>query len=477
MTVKEMHSLIKSKGIQMLDLHFCDLRGVWQHATIPAVEFGDSFVQKGIGFDGSSIKGFQQIHESDMILLPDIQTARLDPFTQAPTLNIIANVYDPTNGVYFPKDPRAIAKKAEDYLKKTNIADTSYWGPELEFFLFDHTSYDISPHKNGYEIDSYEAHWNSNINEVPNNNITIRPKEGYFPATPQDTLQDIRTEMATTLAGWGIRVEMHHHEVAAPGQCEIDMRYDSLLKMADNVMAYKYIVKNVAKKHNKVANFMPKPLFGDNGSGMHTHQSLWKGKKNLFYDKKGYAELSQNALFYIGGLLTHINSLLAFCAPTTNSYRRLVPHYEAPVNVAFSQRNRSAAVRIPMYFSGPENSASKRVEFRPPDVAANPYLAFAAMLMAGLDGIKNKIDPTASGFGPIDKNTYDLPENEARKIKSVPGSLTEVLDALEKDHAFLLQGDVFTPDLISTWIGLKREEAKEVAIRPTPYEFYLYSDM
>lgn len=477
MTFREIKTTIKSKGIKIIDLKFVDIRGVWQHASIPVSEFDESSITRGIGFDGSSIKGFQQIHESDMVLLPDITTAHLDPFTEIPTLTVICDVFDPLKKEYFSRDPRNLAKKAENYLKKSGIADKSYWGPEAEFFLFSSLSYNIEPYHNSYQLDSREAHWNAGKNGEPNTHITIRPKEGYYPVPPQDTLQDIRSEMVLTLESWDIPVEMQHHEVAAPGQAEIDMRFDTLTKMADNVMSYKYIVKNTAKKHEMVAIFMPKPVFGDNGSGMHVHQSLWKGSNNLFYDEKGYAELSKTALYYIGGLLTHIDALLAFCAPTTNSYRRLVPHYEAPVNVAFSKRNRSAAVRIPMYFSGPKNAKSKRIEFRPPDVAANPYLAFAAMLMAGIDGIKNKIDPIKAGFGPLDKNIYELAPEEAKKVRSVPGSLFEVIRALEKDHKFLLEAGVFTEDILDTWINLKRGEAQEVSIRPTPYEFYLYADM
>lgn len=476
-TTKEVISFIKKENIEIVDLKFVDLRGVWQHASIPGSLVDDSFFEKGIGFDGSSIKGFQQIHESDMILMPDPQTYCLDPFCQVKTLSIICNVYDPEKREFFTRDPRFIAQKAEKFLKKSRIGSDSYWGPELEFFLFDNFSFDINPYSSGYNLGSSEVGTYRSFEDNRNTLIPIRPKEGYFPVSPQDTLQDIRSEMVGILRKWGIQVEMHHHEVAASGQCEIDMRYASLLEMADNVMKYKYIVKNTAFNHSKIAIFMPKPVFGDNGSGMHTHQSIWKNGKNIFYERKGYAELSETALYYIGGLLTHIDSLLAFCAPTTNSYRRLVPHYEAPVNVAFSKRNRSAAVRIPMYFSGPENSNSKRIEFRPPDVSSNPYLAFSAMLMAGIDGIKRKIDPKKKGFGPIDKNTYELPQNEASRIKSVPGSLTETLDALEKDHAFLLDGGVFTKDLIETWVGMKRIEIQEIALRPVPYEFYLYSDL
>lgn len=477
MTFRDIKALKKSKGIKIVDLKFVDPRGVWQHASIPAGEFDEPTVTRGIGFDGSSIKGFQEIHESDMVLMPDMETVYIDPFLSIPTLTVICAVYDPEKKQMFTRDPRTIAKKAENYLKKSGFATETFWGPEAEFFLLNHLSYDNQPYKSGYELDSGEAPWNSGKNDLNNTQVTIRPKEGYFPVPPQDTLQDIRSEMVTTMESWDVTIEMQHHEVAAPGQCEIDMRFDTLTRMADKVMIYKYVVKNVAKKHGLVALFMPKPVFGDNGSGMHTHQSLWKNGKNLFYDQGGYAELSKMALYYIGGLLTHIDALLAFCAPTTNSYRRLVPHYEAPVNVAFSKRNRSAAVRIPMYFSGPKNAKAKRIEFRPPDTAANPYLAFSALLMAGLDGIKNKIDPVKAGFGPLDKNIYELASEDAKRVRSVPGSLTETLNALEKDHKFLLEGGVFTPDVIDMWVSMKRVEQAEVAIRPTPYEFYLYADM
>lgn len=475
MTVKEVVLYIKKHDVKIVDLLFVDLRGVWQHASVPVAAFDESAIEEGIGFDGSSIKGFAEIEKSDMLLLPDVGTAVRDPFTAFPTLSVICSVFDPMSRKPFSRDPRRVAAAAEMYLKTTGIASESFWGPEAEFFLFRSLSYENNPYSTGYKLDSSEAWWNSGGNSSPN--ITIRPKEGYFPVLPQDTFADIRNEMVITLESLGIPVEMHHHEVAAPGQCEIDMHYNSLLEMADATMRYKYVVKNVAKKYGLIANFMPKPVFGDNGSGMHTHQSLWKGSKNLFYDEGGYGEVSKLALYYIGGLLTHIDALLAFCAPTTNSYRRLVPHYEAPVNVAFSKGNRSAAIRIPMFFSGPKHASSKRIEFRPPDVAANPYFVFSALLMAGLDGIKKKIDPVASGFGPLDKNTYELPPEEAKKVRSVPGSLPEVLHALKKDHQFLLEGGVFTEDLIDTWIAMKEKEAQEVAIHPTPYEFYLYADL
>jgi glutamine synthetase len=476
-TPADVLALVKERGITMVDLRFVDLPGIWQHATIPASVLDLNTFKDGVGFDGSSIRGFQTIHESDMLLIPDPATARIDPFTKEPTLVMICNVRDPLTGEAYSRDPRYIAQKAEAYLRSTGIADVSLWGPEIEFFLFTSISYYIDQEKSGYAVDSVEAMWNSGQNGQANLGYKIRPKEGYFPVPPSDTLQDIRSEITQMLVSWDIPVEMHHHEVAAAGQCEIDMRFDSLVRMADNAMVYKYMAKNVARRHNMVATFMPKPLFGDNGSGMHVHQSLWLGERPLFYDSKGYAELSQTALYYIGGLLTHVNSLLALTSPTTNSYKRLVPHYEAPVNVAFSRRNRSAAIRIPMYQVGPAGAKTKRIEFRCPDPSANPYLAFAAMLMAGLDGIQRKIDPVAAGFGPLDVNIYDLSPDEAAKVRSVPGSLTEVLNALEQDHDYLLAGGVFTRDLLETWVEIKRNEVDQVNIRPHPYEFYLYSDI
>jgi glutamine synthetase len=469
---------IKRSGAKIVDFKFIDIPGMWQHTSVPAdVVDADTFVH-GIGFDGSSIRGFQEIQESDMVLLPDPGSARVDSFCAIPTVSFVCDVFDPREQALYGRDPRGVAKRAEAHLKKSGVGDTAYFGPELEFYIFDHVSYDIQPYMMGYALDSEEAHWNSGANESANLGYTLRPKEGYFPVQPSDKHMDIRSEMVLGLKAWGVPVEMHHHEVATGGQTEIDIRYNSLVQQCDNVMIYKYVTRNVARRHGKTVTFMPKPLFGDNGSGMHVHQSLWKAGANLFYDEKGYAELSKLGHYYIGGLLTHIDALLAFCAPTTNSYKRLVPHYEAPVNVAFSKGNRSAAVRIPIFFKGPRFSKSKRIEFRPPDPAANPYLAFAAMLMAGLDGIKRKIDPTKAGFGPLDKNIYDLPASEARRIKSVPGSLDATLAALEKDHAFLLDGGVFSEDLIDTWIAYKRErEVQEVRIRPHPYEFYLYYDL
>jgi glutamine synthetase len=469
---------IKRKGAKIVDFKFIDMPGMWQHTSVPIEAVDESAFVDGIGFDGSSIRGFQAIQESDMVLLPDPRTARMDSFCAVPTASFICDIFDPREQALYPRDPRGVARRAAAHLKKSGVADVSYFGPELEFFIFDHLSYDVLPYMMGYAIDSEEAHWNSGDTESRNGAYTLRPKEGYYPVAPSDKHMDVRSEMVLTLQEWGVPVEMHHHEVATAGQTEIDIRYNDLVSQADNVMIYKYVTRNVARKYGKVVTFMPKPLFGDNGSGMHVHQSLWKGKTNLFYDKTGYAELSKTALHYIGGLLTHIDALLAFCAPTTNSYKRLVPHYEAPVNVAFSKGNRSAAIRIPIFFKGPAFAKAKRIEFRPPDCTSNPYLAFSALLMAGLDGIKRKIDPVKAGFGPLDKNIYELPAAEARRIKSVPGSLEESLDALEKDHKFLLDGDVFSEDLIDNWIGYKRDvEIQQVKLRPHPYEFYLYHDL
>jgi glutamine synthetase len=471
----EVLRFIADEDVEFVDVRFCDLPGVMQHFTVPGEYFNADVIEEGLAFDGSSVRGFQSIHESDMILKPDVETANIDSFLNVPTLSLICDVFDPVAGTLYAKDPRNIARRAEAYLQKTGIADTAYFGPEAEFFILDNVIYENGQNRAGYEIDSAEGHWNSAKADGTNLGYTLRPKEGYYPVSPSDTMTDLRSEMALTLKDWGIDVEMQHHEVGTGGQAEIDIRFDSLIKTADNLMTYKYIIKNVAKAHGKTATFMPKPLFGDNGSGMHVHQSLWKGGKPLFYDAKGYAECSQTMLYYIGGLLTHIDSLLAFCAPTTNSYKRLVPHYEAPVNVAFSARNRSAAIRIPMFFQG--NPKAKRLEFRPPDPTANPYLAFSALLCAGIDGIKKKIDPAKAGFGPLDTNIYDLDPEAAKNIRSVPGSLRESLSALKNDHAYLTEGGVFTEEFIAEWIDYKVErELKPVEIRPHPYEFYLYFD-
>jgi len=406
-----------------------------------------------------------------MILIPDPKTAVMDPFCDIPTLSLICNVKDPVTGDHYSRDPRYVAQKAEKHLKETGLADTSYWGPEAEFFIFDDVRYDENHHSSFYTIDSVEGDWNTGRVENPNLGYKPRYKEGYFPVSPTDSYQNLRNEMVMKLMEAGIPIETQHHEVASGGQAEIDMKYDTLVKQADLLMVYKYIIKNVAKAHNKTVTFMPKPIFQDNGSGMHVHQSLWKGGKPLFYDEKGYAGLSQMGIYYIGGLLAHASSLMGLCAPTTNSYKRLVPGYEAPVNMIYSQRNRSAACRIPMYSKSP---ASKRIEFRSPDASCNPYLAFSAMLLAGLDGIQKKIMPPA----PCDKNLYEMPPEELKKIKSVPGSLAEALNALESDHDYLLKGNVFTKDVIETWIDYKRKkEVDPVRLRPTPYEFYLYYDI
>ncbi len=475
-TPKEVMAFAQAQGVKVIDLRFTDVPGISQHASIPASQFKEKAFAEGIGFDGSSIRGFQAIQESDMLLMPDPNTAFIDPFLEVPTLAIICNVHDPETRLPYSRDPRYVAEKAEAHLRASGVADSSYWGPEIEFFLFDHVAYDVLPNRMGYTIDSREAVWNTGSNAERNLGYKIRPKEGYFPTPPSDTFQDVRSEAALILEQIGVAVEMHHHEVATAGQGEIDLERDHLVRMADKVMLYKYVLRNVAKRRGLTVTFMPKPLFGDNGNGMHTHQSLWQNGQNLFYAEDGYAELSKTALHYAAGLLTHVDAVLALTSPTTNSYRRLVPHYEAPVNIAFSKRNRSACVRIPMYFSGPGAAASKRVEFRPPDPSCNPYLAFAAMLMAGLDGMKQKLD--ASRFGPFDVNTYELSPEETAKVRSVPGSLGAVLDALEADHEFLLEGDVFTDDLLRTWITYKRvKELHEVNIRPHPYEFYLYYDL
>jgi glutamine synthetase len=448
----------------MVDLKFTDLLGAWQHMTLPARALEESAFDEGLGFDGSSIRGWQGISESDMLLVPQPETAILDPAAEVPTLSLICEVVDPVTHEGYAKDPRGVARRAEEYLRSTGIADTSYFGPECEFFLFDTVSYELADHRAHYEVDSAEGHWNSG---KPGLGYTVRPKEGYFPPAPHDTLSDIRSAMVLTLERLGIPCEFHHHEVASGGQCEIDLRFQTLTRMADQVMTYKYVVKNIARAHGKTATFMPKPIFGDNGSGMHTHQSLWKEGTPLMADKSGYAGLSQLARAYVGGLLTHAPALLAFCAPTTNSYRRLVPGYEAPVNLVYSQRNRSACIRIPMYSESPK---AKRVEFRCPDAAANPYLAFAAMLMAGLDGIQRGLDPGA----PAD---YDLFEETHGDVPQVPGSLDEALAALEADHEFLLAGDVFSEELIAGWIAWKREnEVDTVRLRPHPAEFALYFD-
>ncbi len=462
--------LIQKRGLKMVDLKFVDLPGMWQHFSIPAAAFEEEVFEEGAGFDGSSIRGFQSIDESDMLLIPDPDTAIVDPACEVPTLSLICDIKDPITGEWYSRDPRYVAKKAEAHLRQAGIADTSYWGPELEHFLFNSIRFDQDTRSGFYFIDSFEGIWNSGKDEAANLGYRPRYKEGYFPVPPTDKLQDLRSRMALTMMEAGIDLEVHHHEVATAGQGEFDMRFDSLTRMADKVMLHKYIIKNMAAKNGLTATFMPKPLFQDNGSGMHTHMSLWRDGTNLFYDEKGYALISQMAKYYIGGLLAHSPALLAFCAPTTNSYRRLVPGYEAPINLVYSQRNRSACVRIPMYSTNPK---TKRVEYRPPDPLANPYLAFPAMLMAGLDGIRRKIDPGE----PVDVDIYELGPEAASKIKSTPGSLEEVLNALEADSDFLLEGGVFTDDLLEMWLSYKRKrEVDPVRLRPHPWEFHLYYD-
>ncbi len=464
-------AMAKDAGVKIVDVKFVDLPGMWQHFSIPATDLTMDLFKDGIGFDGSSIRGFQKINESDMLLFPDPSTAFVDPVLKVPTLSIICDVVDPISRTYYPRDPRFIAHKAEQHLIDTGVATTSYWGPEIEFYIFNSLRYDQGANYGFYHIDSEEGIWNSGQNGTPNLGFRPRFKEGYFPVPPSDHFQDLRSEIILKLIDAGIRIEVQHHEVGTAGQAEIDMRFDTLTKMADQVLKYKYIVKNVCYQAGYVANFMPKPLFMDNGSGMHTHQSLWNDGKPLFYDKDGYALLSDLARNYIGGLLKHAASILAFAAPTTNSYRRLVPGYEAPVKLAYSERNRSACVRIPTYSSSP---AARRLELRCPDPSCNPYLAFSAMLMAGLDGIANKIEPPS----PVDDDIYELPPEEALKVKSTPGSLEEALAALEADHEYLLAGGVFTEDIIRTWVDYKREkEVDPVRLRPHPWEFYLYSDI
>jgi glutamine synthetase len=458
------------KDVKMVDFRFIDLPGTWQHFSIPASTMDESLFEEGIGFDGSSIRGFKEINESDMLLFLDADTAFVDPYLEVPTLVIICDVYDPITLQPYERDPRFVAKKAEAYLKQTGIASQSFWGPEAEFFLFSDVRYGGGTNSSFYYVDSPEGWWKSGEELKPNLGAQIAAKRGYFPTPPADTLQDVRSKIVLSLIAAGVDVEVHHHEVATAGQCEIDMRFDSLVTMADKLTKYKYIVKAAARANGLTATFMPKPLFGDNGSGMHVHQSLWTDDKNLFFSDSGYAGLSDEAKYYIGGLLKHAPALLALTSPTTNSYRRLVPGFEAPVNLAYSQRNRSAVCRIPVYSKSPK---AKRIEFRAPDPSSNPYLCFSALLMAGLDGIQNKIDPGE----PVDKDLYDLPPEELKKIKQVPGSLSDVLNALEADHEFLLKGDVFTPDLLETYISYKREnEVDPARLRPHPYEFTLYFD-
>ncbi|MDQ7817793.1 MAG: type I glutamate--ammonia ligase [Melioribacteraceae bacterium] len=468
--VQEILSYIKSNKIQFVDFKFMDFPGQWQHFTIPSSELKADSFEDGFGFDGSSIRGWKSIHESDMLLIPDAETMFFDPFIEAPTISLICDVYEPATKEKYDRCPRNIAQKAEAYLKSTGLADTSYFGPEAEFFVFDDVRFDSGPNFSFYTVDSIEGKWNSGREENPNLGYKPRYKEGYFPVPPTDQLMDLRNEMVQNLINIGIEVEAQHHEVASGGQCEIDMKFKPLLRAADQLLMFKYVIKNTAKKRGKTVTYMPKPIFGDNGSGMHVHTSLWLKGKPLFAGG-GYAGLSEMALYFIGGVLKHAPSLLSFTNPITNSYKRLVPGFEAPVNLAYSQRNRSASVRIPMYSNSPK---SKRIEFRCPDPAANPYLAFSAIMMAGLDGIMNRIDPG----DPLEKDIYDMSPEELKDVPSTPESLTHALRALAEDHEYLLKGNVFTEDVIRTWINYKVEkEIKPMALRPHPYEFEMYFDV
>lgn len=469
-TPKDVIKFAKDEKCEIVDLKFVDLLGTWQHYSITMDELTEDLFEEGNGFDGSSIRGWRAINESDMLLVPDPTTARIDPFCEAKTLSLHGNIKDPISGEPYNRDPRGLVQRAEAYLKSTGIGDTCYVGPEAEFFILDDVVYGQSAGEGFYRIDSEEAAWNTGAEEGPNLGHKPRFKGGYFPVAPTDIFQDIRTEMILEMEKLGIKVEKHHHEVATAGQAEIDVRFDSMLSMADTMMWYKYVVKNVARRHGRTVTFMPKPILGDNGTGMHTHQSIWKDGQPLFAGDK-YAGLSELGLYYIGGILKHAPALVALTNPTTNSYKRLVPGYEAPIKLAYSSRNRSAAVRIPMYSNSPK---AKRIEFRTPDATCNPYLAFAAMMMAGLDGVQNKIDPGA----PMDKNIYALSAEEAANIPAIPGSLEESLNALKNDYEFLLKGDVFSKDLIDAWIEYKFEnEVKPTRLRPTPLEFELYYDV
>jgi glutamine synthetase len=468
-SAEEAIAFTREQDVEFVDVRFCDLPGVQQHFNIPISEFEDAAFTDGMMFDGSSIRGFQAIHESDMKLIPDLSTSYVDPFRVEKTLNINFSIVDPYTDEPYSRDPRQVARKAEAYLKSTGIADTAFFAPEAEFYVFDDVRFETKQNEGYYHIDSIEGAWNTGrVEEGGNRGYKTRYKGGYFPVPPVDHYADLRDQIVQRLLGAGFVVERSHHEVGTAGQAEINYKFSTLLHAGDQMQLFKYIIKNTAWENGKTATFMPKPLFGDNGSGMHCHQSLWLGGEPLFYDETGYAGLSDTARWYIGGLLHHAPSLLAFTNPTVNSYRRLVPGFEAPVNLVYSQRNRSACTRIPVTGSNPK---AKRVEFRVPDPSSNPYLAFSAMLMAGLDGIKNKIEPPA----PIDKDLYDLPPEEWGSVKQVPGSLDAVLNSLESDHDFLTAGGVFTDDLISTWIDWKRaNEIDPVRLRPTPHEFEMY---
>jgi glutamine synthetase len=471
MKPKEVIELAQKNDVKFVDLKFIDFPGVWQHTTVPVQRLDETLFEDGLAFDGSSVRGWQPINASDMTMIPDPETAKLDPFFAHPTLSLVCSVYDPITKQPYSRDPRHVAKKAEAYLRQTGIADTSFMGPEAEFFVFDDVRFDHSKANEGYYfLDSVEGAWNSGREEYPNLGYKTRHKEGYFPVPPTDTLANLRMEMMLALQASGIEVEIGHHEVASGGQCEIGMKFNRLLPCADQLMWFKYIVKNIARKHGKAATFMPKPLFGDNGSGMHCHQSLWKEGKPLFAGD-GYAGLSQMGLHYIGGIIKHAKAIAAFTNPTTNSYRRLVPGFEAPVNLAYSSRNRSASVRIPITGPSPK---TRRVEVRFPDPSCNPYLAFSAMMLAGLDGIQNKIDPG----DPLDKDIYALSPEELKNVPHMPVSLEDALDSLERDHEFLLRGDVFTEDAVAEWLDYKRtKELTPIRMRPTPHEFHLYFDI
>jgi len=470
MTPKEVLDMAKENGAKLVDLRFMDFPGLWQHFSVPVGELEESSFEDGFGFDGSSIRGWQPIHASDMLVIPDADTAKMDPFYAAPTLTLICNIVDPVTREPYTRDPRNIARKADAYLKSSGIGDVAYIGPEAEFFIFDDIRFESSRFGAFYEIDSIEGTWNTGRDEGPNLGYKPRHKEGYFPVPPMDKFQDLRSEMVLTLEALGIDVEAQHHEVATAGQAEIDMRFKPLLQMSDQLMWFKYVLKNVAYRNGHTVTFMPKPLFEDNGTGMHTHISIWKGDQPLFAGDK-YAGVSQEALYAIGGILKHCKALCAFTNPTTNSYKRLVPGFEAPVNLAYSSRNRSAAVRLPMYSTSPK---AKRIEFRTPDPSCNGYLAFSAMLMAVIDGIQNKVDPG----DPLDKDIYNLPPEELAEIPSAPGSLDEALAALKDDQEFLRKGDVFTQDAIDMWIDYKTEnEINDVKLRPHPHEFFLYFDI
>ncbi|MEH0020900.1 MAG: type I glutamate--ammonia ligase [Desulfobacter sp.] len=470
MTPSDVIAMAKENDVKVVDIRYMDFIGTWQHFSVPLGELSEAAFEDGFGFDGSSMRAWQNIDNSDMIVIPEASTAKIDPFFKVPTLAVIGNIHDPITQESYSRDPRGIAKRTEAYLKSTGLGDTIYVGPEPEFFIFSNIRYASEPHASFFELDSPEAHWNTGDGSEPNLGYKIKPKHGYFPLPPADKYQDMRTEMMLTLEDLGIEMECQHHEVASAGQSEIDLRFDSLLNMGDKLAWFKYVLRNVAAKYDHTVTFMPKPLYGDNGTGMHTHMSFWKDGNPTFAGNK-YAGLSDEALWAIGGIMKHCKALCAITNPTTNSYKRLVPGFEAPIKLAYSSRNRSAAIRLPMYSGSPK---AKRIEFRTPDPSANGYMAFSAIAMAMIDGIQNKIDPG----DPMDKNIYDLPPEELAEIQSAPGSLEEALEALSTDHDFLLKGDVFTKDVIDYWVEYKMEnEVKPVISRPHPHEFYLYYDI